>query len=127
MKIKLILCLSLLSFSRINFSQVVSHDKKSLNRPTQLIQPNNQNVVSPQIEVIFDNKNERNPAADQYILDIKSLRAYFKHNKIPKKFPLYNQELTYEENKKAAFHWISIHKRLLTPEKRAWLNKKMQH
>jgi hypothetical protein len=66
----------------------------------------------------------RSVAADKYILDIKSLRTYFKKGKIPHSFPDYRSDLSFDENKAIAIKWASKHKRLLTKEKRAWLNQK---
>lgn len=122
MKLKLVI-LSLACFAvGISYSQT-NTQAKSLKKPAHLITPPVEKTN--ELPVIFGkDETGRSVAADQYILDIKSLRAYFKKGKIPRSFPDYRTDLSFEENKSIAVKWANKHKRLLTKEKRAWLNEK---
>lgn len=110
----------MLTFSNVRGQEV--YQQKGFNTPIHPINPTTQ--VQPEIPVLFGAKGERTPAADQYILDIKSLRAYFKTGKIPGTFPSYDTDLSFEANKQRVLRWTRRHKWMLTKEKRDWLTKK---
>lgn len=122
MKLKLVFLLLACFALRKTFSQT-NKEAKSLEKPAHLINPP---VEKAKDQPVIFGKDEmgRSVAADKYILDIKSLRAYFKKGKIPRSFPDYRTDLSFEENKGIAIKWAKKHKRLLTEEKRAWLNQK---
>ena len=121
MKFK-IATLFILMFAFSNVMGQKVYQQKGFNTPIHPINPTPQ--VQPEIPVLFGAQGERTPAADQYILDIKSLSAYFKTGKIPATFPLYDTELSFEVNKQRALTWTKRHKWMLTKEKRDWLTKK---
>ncbi len=108
------------TFSNVRGQEV--YQQKGFNTPTHLINPTTQ--VQPEIPVLFGTQGQRTPAADQYILDFKSLRAYFKTGKIPRAFPSYDTDLSFEANKQRALRWTKRHKWMLTKEKRDWLTQK---
>lgn len=121
MKLKL-LSLSIVLLTFFNVKSQTTNQQKGFNSPTHQINPPVQS--QPEIPVIFGHSGERSPAADRYILDIKTLRTYFKRGKIPRDFPAYDSNLSFEDNKRIAYKWALKHKRLLTSEKRTWLTKK---
>jgi hypothetical protein len=110
----------LFTFSNVRCQEL--HEQKGFNTPIHPINPTTQ--VQPEIPVLFGTQGQRTPAADQYILDFKSLRAYFKTGKIPRAFPSYDTDLSFEANKQRALRWTKRHKWMLTKEKRDWLTKK---
>jgi hypothetical protein len=124
MKFKLIsLSIVLLTFFNVNGQ--TTNQQKGFNSPTHQINPPAE--LHPEIPVIFGVSGERTPAADRYILDIKTLRTYFKRGKIPRNFPVYDTNLSFKDNKHMAIKWTYKHKRLLTDEKRTWLTQKSKH
>jgi hypothetical protein len=121
MKFKLAsLFILLLTFSNVRCQEL--HQQKGFNTPIHPI--NSTTQVHPEIPVLFGVHGQRTPAADKYILDFKTLSAYFKHGKIPRAFPLYDTDLSFEANKQGALRWTKCHKWMLTKEKRDWLTKK---
>jgi len=123
MRNKLIPTFLFLFSTFIIFAQSNNKQKKGFNQGTHIINPSNK---ADEVEVIFKIAGERNPAADRYILDIKTLRSCFKKQTIPKKFPKYDSSLSFDDNKRLAIHWMKSHKYLLTKERRIWLNKKLK-
>lgn len=75
-------------------------------------------------EVFIKEKGTRLPSADGYILDIKKLRTFFKDEKIPKRFPKYLTELSFDDNKRIALHWAKKHKKLFKKEYQEMIIKK---
>lgn len=124
MKFKL-LSLSIVLLTYFNVNSQTTNQQKGFNSTTHQINPPSQS--QPEIPVVFGANGERSPAADRYILDIKTLRTYFKRGKIPRNFPAYDTDLSFEDNKHLAMKWTNKHKRLLTDEKRTWLTKKSKH
>jgi hypothetical protein len=120
--------LALLTFVILTFSNVKaqsSNQTKGFNTPTHPINPTP--TIHDEIPVIFGVSGDRSPAADRYILDIKTLQTCFKKGKIPRDFPAYENELSFNDNKKIVLKWAKKHKRLLTEEKRLWLTQKSNH
>lgn len=120
-----LLSLSIVLLTFFNVNGQTTNQQKGFNSPTHQINPSTQ--TQPEIPVIFGVSGERSPAADRYILDIKTLRSYFKKGKIPQNFPSYDTNLCFEDNKQLALKWVNKHKRLLTTEKRTWLTQKSTH
>lgn len=120
-----LLSLSIVLLTFFNVNGQTTNQQKGFNSPTHQINPSTQ--TQPEIPVIFGVSGERSPAADRYILDIKTLRSYFKKGKIPQNFPSYDTNLSFEDNKQLAIKWANKHKRLLTTEKRTWLTQKSTH
>lgn len=117
-----LLSLSIVLLTFFNVNCQTTNQQKGFNSPTHQINPTSQ--TQPEIPVIFDIKGERSPAADRYILDIKTLQSCFKKGKIPHHFPTYDGSLNFEQNKNIVLNWALKHKRLLTKEKRLWLTQK---
>jgi hypothetical protein len=124
MKFKL-LSLSIVLLTFFNVNSQTTNQQKGFNSVPHQINPPSQS--QPEIPVIFGASGERSPAADRYILDIKTLRTYFKRGKIPRNFPAYDTDLSFEDNKRLAVKWALNNKRLLTHEKRTWLTQKSKH
>ncbi|MEY3048399.1 MAG: hypothetical protein RL365_437 [Bacteroidota bacterium] len=121
MKFKLVLfTIVLLTFSNVEAQS--SNQIKGFNTPTYPINPSP--TIHNEIPVIFGVSGDRIPAADRYILDIKTLRTCFKKGKIPRDFPEYENDLSLNDNKNIALKWAKKHKRLLTKENRLWLTQK---
>lgn len=121
MKFKLVL-LSVVFLTFFNVEAQSSNQKKGFNAPTHQINPP---ATTPEVvPVIFGVSGERSPAADRYILDIKTLQTCFKKGKIPRDFPYYENDLSFNDNKVIVLKWAKKHKRLLTEEKRIWLTQK---
>ena len=121
MKFKLVL-LSVVFLTFFNVEAQSSNQKKGFNAPTHQINPPATTPV--EVPVIFGVSGERSPAADRYILDIKTLQTCFKKGKIPRDFPYYENDLSFNDNKVIVLKWAKKHKRLLTEEKRIWLTQK---
>lgn len=124
MKLKL-LSLSIVLLTFFNVNSQTTNQQKGFNIATHQINPPSQS--QPEIPVVFGASGERSPAADRYILDIKTLRTYFKRGKIPKNFPSYDTNLSFADNKELAIKWANKHKRFFTSEKRMWLTQKSKH
>jgi hypothetical protein len=117
--------LALLTFVLLTFSNVEAQSTnqiKGFHTATHPINP--EPTIHLDVPVIFGLSGDRSPAADRYILDIKTLRTCFKKGKIPRDFPLYENELSFNDNKVIVLKWAKKHKRLLTEEKRLWLTQK---
>lgn len=124
MRFKL-LSLSIVLLTFFNVNSQTTNQQKGFNIATHQINPPSQS--QPEIPVVFGASGERSQAADRYILDIKTLRTYFKRGKIPRNFPAYDTDLSFEDNKRLAVKWALKNKRLLTDEKRTWLTQKSKH
>ena len=124
MKLKL-LSLSIVLLTFFNVNSQTTNQQKGFNIATHQINPPSQS--QPEIPVVFGASGERSQAADRYILDIKTLRTYFKRGKIPKNFPSYDTNLSFVDNKELAIKWANKHKRFFTSEKRTWLTQKSKH
>ena len=117
--------LALITFVLLTFSNVEAQGTnqiKGFNTPTHPINP--EPTTQLDVPVIFGVSGERSPAADRYILDIKTLQTCFKKGKIPRDFPYYENDLSFNDNKVIVLKWAKKHKRLLTEEKRLWLTQK---
>ena len=117
--------LALLTFVILAFSNVKAQSTnqiKGFNTPTHPINP--EPTIHLDVPVVFGVSGDRSPAADRYILDIKTLQTCFKKGKIPRDFPLYDGELSFNDNKETVLKWAKKHKRFLTEEKRLWLTQK---
>jgi len=114
--------LFIILFACINIKSQEIYQKKGFNTEFHPINPINH--IQPELPILFGSNNLRVPAADRYILDIKTLQGYFKDKKIPKRFPLYDNNISFEENKQLALLWTKRNKRFLTKEKRDWLSEK---
>jgi len=117
--------LALITFVLLTFSNVEAQSTnqiKGFNTPTHPINP--EPTTQHDVPVIFGVSGDRSPAADRYILDIKTLQTCFKKGKIPRDFPLYENDLSFNDNKVIVLKWAKKHKRLLTEEKRIWLTQK---
>lgn len=124
MRFKL-LSLSIVLLTFFNVNSQTTNQQKGFNSVPHQINPPSQS--QPEIPVVFGASGERSPAADRYILDIKTLRTYFKRGKIPKNFPSYDTNLSFADNKELAIKWANKHKRFFTSEKRMWLTQKSKH
>lgn len=117
---RVLLFVVLLTF--FNVEAQTTYQKNGFGTPTHPINPTTANPLK--VPVIFGVSGERSPAADRYILDIKTLQTCFKKGEIPRDFPRYDNELTFNDNKLIVLKWAKKHKRLLTQEKRLWLTQK---
>ncbi|MFN4910630.1 MAG: hypothetical protein ACK454_10600 [Flavobacteriales bacterium] len=98
--------------------------KDGFNKPMHPIPyPQSSNISASGVQS-SETKNQRDPAADRYILDNKKMASLFKAGKIPSDFPGYNKTISYEENKTLAIEWMHAHQYMLTKSVRKQLKKK---
>lgn len=92
--------------------------KDGFNKPMHPIPyPQSSNISASGVQQL-ETKNQRDPAADRYILDNKKMASLFKAGKIPSDFPGYDKTISYEENKRLAIDWMHVHQYKLTKSTR---------